>query len=272
VKTALIPPIPDLHKFGTGSFHLLLSHLFKSQEYREHYKKMRANGAWLVLDNSAHENGAGEMSEVLLKQALYYNAQEIVVPDVLDDGESTIETGREALDAWFPRTGTSPLDGLNPQLMYVPQGKDYADWKECLRNLIGMHKYVAKKNNVRANFTIGISKDYEVWDGGIARLIRDDVEPIVRGNQQGVQVHLLGWGRQLWCLRGIAKEFPWIRSTDSAKPFVYAWKGIELDSMQDPPPYPTRPPGYFFRKLTKKQIEIASSNVHTFTRTAQGRM
>jgi hypothetical protein len=85
-----------------------------------------------------------------------------------------------------------------------------------------------------------------------------------------MHVHMLGWGRDLWEIIRIAEEFPWIRSTDSAKPFVYALKNISLNPSEDIPKYPTRSKTYFKRKLTPEQVKIATNNAIMFRAAAKG--
>lgn len=274
MKAALIPPIPDLPRYGVGDFHLLLSHLLKDQRYYAHYTRERERGAYLVLDNSAHEEGEGNDPEVLLFNALAIRAQEVVVPDVLDDGPATVERSLEALEVWFEGTSTVNrrlIHDLSPALMYVPQGKDEQEWKECLLELLRIHFYISKRYEYRPRFVIGLSKDYEVWDGGLLHLI-DEYLVKVRDDYliYNPQVHLLGWGRKCWALAEIAKKHPWIRSTDSAKPFVFARKQINLYNYIEevPPAYPGRPKNYFSTALGPRQRHAAEANIDLFRRLA----
>lgn len=271
MKAALIPPVPELPLFGFGSFHLLLSHLFKRPGYLKHYKQQREIGAYLVLDNAAHENKAGEDCLLLIDKALKVNAQEIVVPDVLEDGPATVEKAVVALETWFERSEL--MKTYNPALMYVPQGKDVHEWKQCLHELVLLHTYTARRYGLSRDFVIGLSKDYETWDGGLPSLLTNYILPFkAEAERKGcrMQVHLLGWGRKLWGLREIAYSYPWIRSTDSAKPFVYAmdntYLGVHLD--KDPPPYPKRPKNYFSRRLTQEERYTALANASLFKRLA----
>lgn len=274
MKAALIPPIPHLTQFGTGTFHLLLSHLVEDGRYFHHYQAQRGHGAYLVLDNSAHENREGETPAKLLKQAAALCAQEVVVPDCLEDGPRTVELAVTTLEAWFERPRASSLiERLNPALMYVPQGKDSLEWAQCLRELVLLHGFMSKRANIRKDFVIGLSKDYEVWPGGLLGLLDDHLWPLVQALSKKsvkVNVHLLGWGRDLAALRKISKAHPWIRSTDSAKPFVYAMNGIGLDYMlEEIPPYPGRPSDYFTRQMTMGQANLAGDNIRVFVKAAK---
>lgn len=269
MKAGLIPPIPELEEFGRNSFHLLLSHLISNKTYHDHYKRERRRGAYLVLDNSAHEFEIGQRADILLDQAISLQAQEIVVPDQLDDAEGTIEGALSAMEVWYEGDRASEMRDLNPALMFVPQGKDEKEWTECLKELIRTQRFVSRKRSGRTDFVIGLSKDYEVWDGGLDHLIADWLQPIRRSAEvKGVkiQVHLLGWGRQLWDLGFLARKYPWIRSTDSAKPFVYALRNICLvDYLSTfPPKYPGRTKRYFKQRLIQTKRLIAINNVRIF--------
>lgn len=266
MKIALIPPIPMLQYYGLGRFHLLLTHLMENEAYVQHYHQQRHSGAYLVLDNSAHEKGQGEDAASLMGAALKLEAQEVVVPDVLFDGPGTVESCTKAHEVWF-EAGHPGMVELNPALMYVPQGQTEEEWHQCMVELIRIHIFCALKHDIRRDLVLGISKDYEMWDGGLKRLLKEYVVPIrERLFRVGVHmpVHLLGWGRDLWALAEISKAYPWLRSTDSAKPFVYALHGVQLDKRDPPPKYPGRPDDYFSRKMTKKQMESADWNIRVF--------
>lgn len=274
MKAAFIPPISALDRFGNGGFHLLLSHLMETKHYREHYKRERKNGAYLVLDNSAHEHKVGTDPDTLMLQAAMLNAQEVVVPDALDNADDTIERALQAHEAWHEGPYGAAHD-LAPALMYVPQGATYEDWQFCLANLVRIHLFSAKRYHLRRDFVIGISKDYEVWDGGLMRLLDEDVLPLrLDLFQQGIKmnVHMLGWGRDLWALEDIAAKHKWIRSTDSAKPFVYALDYWNLGSYleREPPPYPKRPENYFRKRFNEEQEKLATFNAMVFRAMASG--
>lgn len=272
MKVALIPPIPELDFFGYGQFHLLLAHLLRNNTYLQHYRKQREMGAYLVLDNSAHE-GKGDSADKLLQLALATRAQEVVVPDVLFKANETVEGAIQAHEIWF-EGDKKTMGDLNPSLMYVPQGDDVDDWCECLKYLLGIHMNSARKYEIRRSPVIGISKDYEMWDGGILALIKHRLIPILQRHDIRYRVypkvHLLGWGRNLWALKELASECSWIRSTDSAKPFVYAANEIELNSDLPVPEYPKRSINYFTTRLTTKQRRTAAINVSVFTHVAKG--
>lgn len=275
MKAALIPPIPMLDTYATGSFHLLLSHLMEFQRYRDHYIEQRKNGAYLVLDNSAHEFQVGQSAEDLRTLSLALNTQEVVIPDKLFDADKTVDNALQTLELWY-ESGDERMSDLNPALMYVPQGGTELQWVSCARELVRMHCFMVKRHKgFRRSFVLGISKDYDgEWDGGILPVLRDYIQPLRTAlwaeREIKMHVHMLGWMRDLWVLASIAREFPWIRSTDSAKPFVYALNEITLNPDHPSPLYPTRPPGYFHIPLDGTIKSRATRNVKVFQEIAKG--
>ena len=264
MKVGFIPPIQHLREYGLGygNFALLLSDLMNEfPEYTKYYRTNRiANGTFLCLDNSAHEKGTGNDPEILWAQAYLCGANELVAPDCLDNYPETVRRSLAAAESWSRNSNP-----LLESIMYVPQGKDLLEWYHCLIDLIQIHETYLPT----LKLTIGLSKDYEVWTGGLLHIIDEYLSTLRR--QHNFAVHLLGWGRDLWALRRIGSIHPWIRSTDSAKPFVYALGDILLDPISDPPRYPGRPSDYFHRSFGDTQSPIAQQNANTFILTAQGR-
>jgi hypothetical protein len=256
VKTALIPPFPELERFGHGSIHLLLAHL-KDEGYLAHYRAERSAGAYTILDNGAHENQSGMHATRLLRRAVSLRASEIVIPDHLFDADDTVHRAKNALQAL--ERDLIDVELLGPNFMLVPQGRTSEDWRTCLQSLVWNYdRYHRMYPNVFKPPVIGISKDYEYFDGGIPKLLERNVMPM------GLDVHLLGWGRDLWTLGEMARRWPQIRSTDSAKPFVYAIDRIALDPSKPVPEYPKRTETYFETVLDDEQADIAKHNVKVF--------
>ncbi len=244
MKTAIITPTPLLEKYGNGGddYHLILSHLVhESDTYATYYSSRSREGDWVILDNSAHEFGAGETSERLLRAIERTRPSEVVLPDRLFFGGDTVDDSREAASRILH-------DFPDLKLMGCPQGRTLSEWLECLFGLIKIGVY-----------SIGISKDYETWRGGLPQLV-SIVSKIVPNHP----IHLLGWGRQWEDLRTLAK-MP-VRGIDSAKPLVYAYAGISLADVQSVPTYPRRPRNFF--DLAELDHDITSNNVAFFRKWA----
>jgi len=260
----LIPPIAHLRQFKQKR-HLVLSHLLQNKQYREFYEERRAQGDYLILDNSAHENGIGEGPGKLLLQALDLNVQELVVPDKLDDGPTTVKLAREALLSWFGVKGH--LRGRDIRLMYVPQGKTILEWRMCLTDLMVLHASAVEFWEVPLPLTIGISKDYAHWDGGLYHLLNIAEHFTMRDY---VEVHLLGSGHDYWTAADLAKEFE-IRSVDTAKPFVWAFDGLVMSKKVPhilPDSLPPRPTTYFHQEF--EDLTTAKHNAKVLRELIEG--
>lgn len=271
MKASVLPPIPNLDLAEGRDFHLTLAHLCEYDRYVEFYRNEREKGSYIILDNGAHEFQSGEGPNHLLEKAQKIRANEIVCPDFLFDADQTVSLAEKALPIFASEMGMRTLyyTGARVQvyrIMLVPQGKTYLSWRRCLHHLLELY--------YRQAFilppVIGLSKDYEMWDGGLHKLLTVDILPLVR--ELSLDLHLLGWGRDMKALPVIARDYgSWIRSVDSAKPMVYAMSGVGIIDLFQAPEYPKRPEGYFQRALTPEELLLARANIDIFDRCCEGR-
>lgn len=273
MQSIVIPPISFMKTklVDEQNSHLLLSHLLGDCDYWEFYQERRRQGDYLILDNSAHEMGRGQPIAVLMDQARQLQIQELVLPDVLFDGPGTVKSTQEAMLA-IVSMGEAINDTYTPRSwMIVPQGKNFAEWEECLTEMLeSWRHYRNRRSNIFKHLVIGLSKDYSETSIGIYPYL-DTVLKWSEGG--GHQVHLLGWPKPLWSMRGIAQVYGRrIRSTDSGRPFTYAFSGITLDPSRDCPKYPGRQEGFFHAPMSKEALEIASDNVFVYRQLVAGRM
>jgi hypothetical protein len=239
----------------------LLSHLVSKPGYLEHYRKRKLRGDYIILDNSAHENGHGNRANELLFQAMLVRADEVVCSDVLFDAQGTVQRTEAMLRYIQTDHGWAAYYAAGaPRLMLVPQGTDERSWSKCLKQLVNLFDtHMAQLATSQP--VIGVSKDYDdMVPGGITHLITRYVSPLRR---RGVDVHCLGWPTDLWALAKVQKRAPWVRSADSAKPFVYAKAGIRLEPGGPVPVYPHRRDDYFDRPLAGRS-KLAELNVEVF--------
>jgi hypothetical protein len=254
----VIPPILHLRQFPQKR-HLVLSHLLQYKPYRDFYMERVEKGEYVILDNSAHENGIGEGPGKLLLQALTLMPHELVVPDALDDSRRTVQFSHNAVQSWYGSDGR--MQNVNPRLMYVPQGKDPDDWLRCLVELLMLHE-TACDLGAKSEFTIGISKDCGRWEGGLQDLLN---RARIDLSDPRCEVHLLGSGHDYWTAGELGKRFR-IRSVDTAKPFVWAMHDMEMHQVGWPFKLPEHPPArsrdFFFRELHLAELSLAQANVN----------
>jgi hypothetical protein len=262
MKVALIPPAPELRRHATTDIHLLLSHLFERPGYIEYYRNRRRAGDYLILDNSAHEHGHGNKAQELLFQAMIIGVHEVVCSDVLFDSQGTCEATEGMLQYITSDHGWDAYMAAGlPRLMLVPQGRSERELEQCLNRL--MYLWAIYMENLSGHPpVIGISKDYDDdLPGGIASFISTYCHP--HRERVGADVHCLGWPANLWALADVYRKAPWVRSVDSAKPFVYARAGIRLEPGGTVPTYPHRTDDYFDAPLGRC-ANIAKANVEVF--------
>lgn len=227
MQLAVVAPTNHISRLCAGplgTIQLCLSHLVNGNEvYSGQYAELSINcGHRVILDNSAHEMYTGADGSKLYEAARRVAAFEICLPDRLFFGDDTYENSERALEYLQSR-----LPGQT-RYMAVPQGRTPREWSYCLRRLCTLPIH-----------TIGISKDYEVWDGGLVKLVKEVPSQF--------DVHLLGWSRGINLPVWVNTELKGrVRSIDSAKPVVYAARGMLVSQNFA---YPRRPSDYFDMNL-----------------------
>lgn len=265
MQTSTIFPIPSLDLSKSNKIHLLLDHLLEDQDYLEFYQQLSSQGAgdYLILDNSAHEHGEGNSGEILLDHGTLINAHELVLPDSLFNCYGTVHLTRGALE-YFAEVGLEQFLTLSPQLMIVPQGIDWFELEMCYGMLIDSIQDFSIRLHT-PSITIGLSKDYEVLPGGLAHFLEKVILPRRHEFPEEPQIHILGWGRDLWALRDVFDMYgEYLRSVDSAKPVVYSLAGVRLDPSRPPPEYPKRSTNFFQTRLTIDHLIFLDWNMKVF--------
>jgi hypothetical protein len=272
VKLALIAPIAELRTFThSDEIHLVLPHLLNMPGYGGFYFEQSKAGHSVILDNSAYEMTARH-PEALLEEAMSVLADEIVVPDALNDCEATLELAGRTFTSWAKGLSAKYIHLHQPQLMLVPQGQNLDEWRTCLYGLILRWQRFVRGNpelQQPEQATIGLAVPATRRVGLATELLLENWLYNLYDNY-GYEIHLLGV-KSLWQLNQLARDYPWIRSTDTVKPIVHALQGVMLDPLHEAEPaYPGRPADYFERTLNEHQREIARYNVAVTYRLAKG--
>lgn len=254
MKTAIIAPDKLLGEYATTDYHLtLIAELMKRDEYH-HFYITRPPQHFIIIDNSAHEFGSSRHAEKMIEMAAEISANEVVLPERMFWGEDTIDMASK----FMPVFRDELLPGTT--IMGVPQGRTIEEWDWCCTEHLRM-----------GVDTIGISKDFEVWPGGLVGRVQT-VRQLARRAKTKVEIHLLGWGRNLWELTYLheIERHAWapIRGIDSAKPLVYAAAGLWLPmDFEGPyPEYPRRPDDFF--QLETIDWPCATNNIASYLRSA----
>ena len=214
-RFALITPLPLLSLYGALTHvHLLLAHLVRYPEYRNHYRRCHfERGDFIIMDNGCAENGRSIDGAALVHAANEVSADEIVAPDVLGDAEATISR-----TLGFVRVYGALLKCKS--LMVVPQGSTDEEWLWCADQLLRRVPY---------DVTIGMPKRLDYNRGGEGRKV---LVKFLHAEHPEARTHLLGAGRNLKNDLGLIGKYG-VRSMDSALPLVLAQHGQVLTSEQD---------------------------------------
>lgn len=125
-----IVPVANICMEFNQSMHMYLTHLV--EKYPCYVRTARAAGGYKILDNSLMELGEAMTIERVLDAAEEIGADEIILPDVFQDGRGTIDAIDKALGTIGSRyMGKSPF-----KLMAVVQGKDFLEWSQCYEELL----------------------------------------------------------------------------------------------------------------------------------------
>ena len=183
-----------------NDYQYCLVHLLEEQEkyrewFTERYRALRPNGQ-ILLDNSIFELGESFDSEKYVEWARIIKPNFYIVPDVLEDGYSTIHKYE---------TFMTNFDNVPGKAIGVVQGS-------CWQEVVDCYKFMS----TWADY-IGISFDFSMY--GVTGMGRTILEKCASGRQQLVQ-RLIDEGHWNWDkphhLLGcsLAREFSWYRKND----------------------------------------------------------
>ncbi len=230
---------------------IVMAHLMENKKYLSIIKEIKENGNYILLDNSAPYLGSSVNNEDLLDCIKLIKPDEVILPDVLDDGEETIKRTKEFLDAF------SKYNRI--KFMAVPQGKTIEEYKECYKifarnsqiDLIGLSFSVSRLFNVQ----IDINK-YSSPRERLIKLFID--EGIIDYSKPH---HLLGFANSGNIELERLSKYHFIKRCDSNAAYKTA---REKNLLEFDKPYtkPERPISFYLKfdakiyKLMKKNISV----------------
>ena len=126
-------PLGNICMEYTQDMHMYLTHMV--EKYPQYANTARDARGYKILDNSLIELGGAVDLERVLNAAKVINADEIILPDVFQDGPATVKAVRESLqyltDKW-------PNRDWPFKLMAVAQGATIEEWYTCYLELLAM--------------------------------------------------------------------------------------------------------------------------------------
>lgn len=216
MHVALISPTQHdlLNHYGRIThYHMALTHLVLEDDYyARFYRERSAAGDYVILDNSVIELGSSLTTDMLVEAGRKIRASEVILPDVLDDGEATVHQAMAGISALARKQG----GGF--KLMAVAQGKTIGEFLQCYRELAS-NRFID---------VVGIPKRASRLMPGTGRyplLQHMLINKIIR---QDKSHHLLGVWENPIEIKYLSM-YNWIRGVDSVIPFWAASQGLRFD-------------------------------------------
>lgn len=259
-KLALIPPLPNL-ELG-GDMHMLLAHMCYDPTYVQFYRKRSIQGDFLILDNSAYEMTDAQASIFDLLAIAYCNVRvdEIVAPDQIMHERATYAHALESISVMSSAIGQLAWKRAgSPRIMVVPQvspnTQSIDSYDRHARLLMDMWHHGAPY--LAGHITLGVSKNMDKLHGGWLLIFREVIKDLIK--EYPLQVHVLGLPHRLTNTRRVLKENSYIRSIDTAQPFISAIAGQTMQVHDQA--IARRPEDYLETPLTENQIHLALENI-----------
>lgn len=126
-------PLGNLGMEYTQPMHMFLTHMV--EKYPMYANTARDISGYKILDNSLIELGGAVDLDRVLAAAEKIHADEIILPDVFQDGPATVKAVKEALQYLREKW---PNRDWPFKLMAVVHGKDVEEWTACYKELMSM--------------------------------------------------------------------------------------------------------------------------------------
>ena len=194
MKFCSITPLKNTDLMYENEYVMLLAHLSKKSDYYADFA--RKNNNYKIMDNSIIELGEAFSMQDLVNEAIKCNVDEIILPDVFEDGEKTVKVVKESIE-WLRDNN---LLGKF-KLMAVCHGKGPKELDDTFTAL----------NNIPEIDVIGVPKVLTTW---ITSRVKSAEHMTTQTNKE---VHLLGCWDSLKELKEITDGCK-IRSIDTCMP------------------------------------------------------
>ena len=218
VEIATILPLSCIHKTINERYHLSLAHLLHHPVYFKFFRNQVLAGKFVIMDNGAAEKGGAITLDTLLERTAQLQPSEIVLPDILYDCNQTLARSRAAIPEFLALRKP-------PQLMAVPQGRTWREWKACALEMLswpeistlGISKFITPELGAHARL------EAVEWLYNVAQI--DNSEHPTR--EAPIDIHLLGCWSFPTEVEEITSKYR-IRGTDSAIAYVYTANNLVL--------------------------------------------
>jgi hypothetical protein len=220
IKVINIMPKEYLYKFHINNNklpHMAMAHLIlKDRRYAEWVKQQRDEGMYVILDNSAPYFSEGIDDISLLKCINKINPNEVVLPDVINNFNKTINRSLNFLN--------KIKESSKLKIMAVPQGKDTNEYIKC-------YKIFSEEKRIS---TIGISYTVDVFFSKPKKEYISKREYLINILNKKNRInlsknhHLLGFGDSAQIELKRMRKFNFIKSCDSNAAYITSKNNLKI--------------------------------------------
>lgn len=251
MRVGLIPP-RGLEKTALATDFSLMLAQHKSSWTDDLIRTLRPS-RYIVMDNGACE-GDRVTNEELLDAASVFGADEIVLPDVMNDAAETLNLVDDFINEYV-HTKTR-------KLMAVAQGLNLKQFQICINDFV----------DLEAISVIGLPRHMlGTLEDPVARLaVANWVNREFPGR---FEIHFLGANVTFpQEIREVANIVPFVRSLDTSLPYTYTMLGVNFTDKEIPHPANIKRPSTYFTEDWSKQInhDRLNDNINTYLRWSYG--
>ncbi len=208
MQVATIVPTAYLHLTKDDDYFMALAHLVGvDRKYTEFFRARADEGKFVLMDNGVVEGERQNVKE-LIRRAHLINATEVILPDVIRNGASTIIDSHAALNE---------MENQGFKLMAVPQGNNVAEWEDCAKTMLLWSDRID---------SLGISKFVLNAD----EHARERCLELIKYDVGKLGVHLLGVWKDVWEVAKLGRDYSFVRGVDSGVAYMFAERGENLSA------------------------------------------
>ena len=210
--------LDDSLKFNDYDY--CLPHLLDEEpKYLEYFRKAKAAGRYIIMDNSLHELGEAYDSSRLIYWINELKPNEFIVPDVWQDQTATLVNAKKWMSIELPEGVTK---------VAVVQAQNYHEAFQCY-NILKIQGYKKIAFSYGADW---YAKEFPHPNPLVGKMMGRimTISKMYKSNliEKSDRVHLLGCA--LPQEFAYYNDFPFIESIDTSNPIIHGLEGVKYSS------------------------------------------
>lgn len=252
MKASVISPtrfLQDFSIYKDNKYHMVLAHRFLTDRvYKDFYITQRERGAYIILDNGACELKSSISDNKLVEAIRTLKPNLMVLPDVLNDGEATIQRSFQFLNSY-----KSLLKEHKTDLVAVPQGTTLSEWlasfdifyRSPAIKVLGISSVKALNVELKAYFDRSDALEFLMNKG----------YPFT-----DKKVHILGMGDSGHEEMKKLQRFKFVEGIDTSAPVVHGYYSVKFTHGNNYKKIPLYLPDDL-QVMSPEQIELIKHNI-----------